>query len=187
MRVKLSALLLSVSVFLFGCKGSNDCLDQAVSFRNRLLESNGCSFRSEITADYGEKIYSFSMACESDSAGNVTFEVTEPDTISGICGKITSQGGAITFDDQILSFQSLTDGQITPVNAPWLVIKTLRSGYIRSCAEKDDGIEITVDDSYAEDSLRLIISLEDDLPDECEIYWKGRRILTVNIEEFAFL
>lgn len=187
MGVKLSALLLCVSVFLFGCKSSNDCLDKAVSFRNRLLESNGCSFQSEITADYGEKVYKFSMACTADKAGNVTFEVKEPESISGICGRITSQGGAITFDDQILAFQSLADGQITPVNAPWLLIKTLRSGYIRYCTDSKDGFEISVDDSYEENSLRLMVSFEDDVPDNCEIFWKGRRVLVIDIEEFAFL
>ena len=187
MRVKMSALLLCVSVFLFGCKSSNDCLDKAVSFRNRLLESNGCSFQSEITADYGEKIYQFSMMCTADKEGNVSFEVTKPDTISGICGKITSQGGAITFDDQVLAFQSLADGQITPVNAPWLLMKTLRSGYIRSCTDSDDGFEISIDDSYEENALRLLIDFDSDKPEECEIFWKGRRILTVDVEEFAFL
>lgn len=187
MRVKLSALVLCASVFLFGCKASNDCLDKAVSFRNKLLKSDGCSFRSEITADYGEKVFQFAMACTADNEGNVTFEVTEPESISGIGGKITAQGGAITFDDQILAFQSLTDGQITPVNAPWLLIKTLRSGYIRSCTDTDDGFEVSIDDSYEENALRLIISFENEIPEECEIYWKGRRILTVEIENFAFL
>ena len=187
MRVKFTALVLCVSLFLTGCKGANDCLDKAVSFRNKLLESNGCSFRSEITADYGEKIYTFTMMCNADKAGNMTFEVEKPESISGICGKITTQGGAITFDDQILAFQSLADGQITPVNAPWILIKTLRSGYIRSCTEDEDGFEIAIDDSYEENALRLIIELENNIPDECEIFWKGRRILTVDIEAFTFM
>ncbi len=187
MRGKLSALVLCVSVFLFGCKTSDNCLDKAISFRNKLLESNGCSFQADIIADYGEKVFEFSMSCAADKEGKVTFEVIKPASISGICGEITSQGGAITFDDQILAFQSLTDGQITPVNAPWILIKTLRSGYIRSCADTEDGFEISIDDSYEENALRLIIAFEDDIPEDCEIFWKGRRILTVEIEEFSFL
>lgn len=187
MRVKLSALMLCASVFFFGCKASNDCLDKAVTFRDKLLDSNGCKFQSEVTADYGEKVFKFSMDCTADKNGNVTFEVTEPASISGICGKIDTQGGAITFDDQILAFQSLTDGEITPVNAPWLLIKTLRGGYVRSCTDTDDGFEVSIDDSYEENALHLIISFEHDIPDECEIFWKSRRILTVEIEEFAIL
>ncbi len=187
MWVKLSALFLCASLFLFGCKASEDCLDKGISFRNRLLESNGCSFQSEITADYGERVYQFSMACRADKDGNVTFEVQAPESISGICGKITGQSSAITFDDQILAFQSLTDDQITPVNAPWILLKTLRSGYIRSCAEEDGGFALVIDDSYAENALRLNISFEENVPEQCEIFWKGRRILTVAIEAFAFL
>ncbi len=187
MRVKLAVLFLCVSMFLFGCKTSDDCLEKGIAFRNRLLESNGCSFQSEITADYGEQVYEFSMTCTADKEGNVTFTVNEPESISGICGKITAQGGAITFDDQILAFQSLTDGQITPVNAPWLLVKTLRGGYIRTCAEEDTGFTLGIDDSYAENALRLNILFEKNVPAECEIFFKGRRILTLNIEAFTFL
>ena len=187
MRVKLTAFALCVSVFLFGCKSSVSCLDKAVAFRNKLINSDGCSFQCDVTADYSEKVFKFSMACIADRNGDLTFTVVEPESISGICGKIDTQGGAITFDDQILAFQSLTDGQITPVNAPWLLVKTLRGGYIRSCANTDDGFEVTIDDCYAENALRLVITFDDDFPEYCEIFWKGRRILTVEIEEFTFL
>jgi len=155
--------------------------------RNKLLDSNGCSFRAVITADYGEKVYEFSMDCATDKEGNLTFLVTEPATIAGISGKISEKGGAVTFDDKVLAFQTIADGQVTPVTAPWLFMKTLRSGYIKGCTQDESNFLISIDDSYAENDLRLNITVEKNLPASGEIFWKGRRVMTVLVDDFVYL
>ncbi|MBQ8359465.1 MAG: hypothetical protein IJX37_06100 [Oscillospiraceae bacterium] len=162
-------------------------MDRAISLRNKILSSDGCSFRATVTADYGEQIYVFAMDCKTDKAGNLTFTVTEPATIAGITGKITGTGGAITFDGQVLAFQTIADGQVTPVTAPWLFMKTLRSGYLKDTSAAENGFEISIDDSYEEDVFQLCIRTEGEIPVFGEIYWQGRRVLTLTVENFAFL
>jgi len=186
MRLKVIAIV-CVILLLSGCNSANAPTERALALRNKILDSNGCSFHTAVTADYGEEIHTFSMDCEADKEGNLTFTVTEPNTIAGITGKITAVGGGITFDDKVLAFQSIADDQVTPVVAPWLFIKTLRSGYIRDCADSEDGYEVSIDDSYAEDALRLSIRVVNDLPVAGEIFWKGRRILTLLVEDFTYL
>lgn len=186
MRLRLAAIV-CVLLLLSGCKGSGDSLDRAVSLRNRVLQGNGCSFSAMITADYGEQIYVFKMDCKTDREGNLTFTVAEPATIAGITGKVSGSGGAITFDDKVLAYQTIADGLVTPVSAPWLLMKTLRSGYLKDAAETQQGFEISVDDSYAEESLQLRIRTAGDLPAFAEIFWQGRRILTLAVEDFTIL
>lgn len=186
MRVKLAAIL-CIAIILCGCKNSEDSLKEGMALRREILESSGCSFHSTVTADYGEKIYVFQMDCKTDKEGTLQFAVTSPDTISGITGKIDNDGGAITFDDKVLAFQTLADGQVTPVTAPWLMIKTLRSGYIRDAVATEEGFEVSIDDSYKEDALRLVIGVVGGKPATAEIYWQSRRILTVTVEDFVFL
>ena len=186
MRVKL-ATILCVAIILCGCGNASDSLKDGMELRRQILESSGCSFHSTITADYGEKIYVFEMDCKTDKEGTLQFTVTSPDTIAGITGKISNEGGAITFDDKVLAFQTIADGQLTPVTAPWMLMKTLRSGYIRDSAKTDVGFEISVDDSYEEDALRLNVLVKNGMPAEGEIFWQGRRILTVAVDDFAFL
>ena len=127
MRWKAVAIV-CVIFLLSGCKSANAPTDRVFALRSRILDSNGCSFHTTVSADYGDKIYTFSMDCVTDKDGNLAFTVTEPTTIAGITGKITVVGGSITFDDKVLAFQSIADDQVTPVMAPWLFIKTLRSG-----------------------------------------------------------
>lgn len=156
-------------------------MDRALALRGRILQASKCEFSIVITADYGDALYSFTMDCEADEKGNVVFTITKPETIAGITGVITADGGNLTFDDVMLAIPMLTDDQITPVSAPWILMRTLRGGYITSCA---DG-RVTIDDSYADDALTLDILLdEQDLPSVAEIYWKDRRILTLEIEAF---
>ena len=81
----------------------------------------------------------------------------------------------------------MADGEISPVTAPWLFIKTLRGGYIRGCTSGEDSYQIEIDDSYEENALRLNINIEKDLPAYCEIFWKGRRAIMVTVENFVLL
>ncbi len=140
-----------------------------------------------MTADYGEEVYKFTMQCSQDAEGNFTFTVTQPDTISGISGTISDQDGHLTFDDQILLFETICEGQITPVTAPWLVIHTLRSGYLAACGKDGENLKLSIDDSYRDDALHLDIWADSmSVPIRGEILWKERRVLTVDIRNFEF-
>ena len=161
-------------------------MDRALALRSRLL-AQGVAFDSEIVADFSDKIYSFGVHCDFDGQGNLTFSVTEPDTIAGITGKVSARGGKLTFDDQALAFPTLADGQLSPVSAPWVLIHTLRSGYLTSAGMEGDKVRIAIDDSYADNALHLDIWLdEENLPAHCEILWKGRRVLSMAIKNLRF-
>ena len=180
------AFLLSLFL-LCGCTRTNDGMEQAISLRDAIINGNGCTFAVTITADYQDKYYTFVMNCQSDSSGNVTFEVTEPESISGITGSISANNGKLTFDDHALVFSTLAEGQITPISAPWLFINTLRSGYIKGCAQEDSGLLLEIDDSYAENAIQLIIQIIADIPVFAEIIWQNRRIVTMKVEDFCIL
>lgn len=173
---------------LTGCGAGEAEIDRAMALRQKLLESSGCSFDAVITADYGDKIYTFTMACKADKTGDLTFTATDPETIAGISGKISDEKGHLTFDDQVLAFELLSEGQVTPVSAPWLVLHTLRGGYLSACGSDGENLRISIDDSYEDDAMHLDIWLDSsDLPVRAEILWKGRRIISVDIRNFTIL
>ena len=179
-------LLLTV-LLLCGCNGADDEMDRAMTLRSKML-ARGVSFETVITADYGDKLHSFSVSCVADEQGNLTFTVLQPEVIAGITGKITAAGGKLTFDDAALSFPLLADGQLTPVAAPWVLIKTLRSGYLTSCSREGELLRVAIDDSYEKNALHLEVWLSsEDIPLRCEIYWQGRRLLSMDVKNFTFL
>lgn len=172
-------------LFLTGCVSEKNEIERGMALRSRLLSAENCSFDAEIIADYGDNLYNFTLFCEANSSGDLTFVVKSPESISGITGKIDNEGGKLTFDDTVLFFDMMADDQISPVSAPWVFLKTLRGGYLTSAGMEDEFLRLTIDDSYAEDALQLDIWLgEGDIPVRCEILHDNRRILSLNVTNF---
>lgn len=183
---RLAAILLILTMFS-GCSKA-DGTGPGMLLRERLLSAAGCSFQAVVTADYGSSTYTFIMDCAADSDGNVTFTVVQPESIRGISGIIDHAGGKLTFDDKVLAFPLLADEQLTPVSVPWLLVRTLRSGYIGSGGADGEHYKLEMDDSYEEDPLRMDLWLDgDNLPIHCDFLWNNRRIMSAEIKSFAFL
>ena len=183
---KALSLLLTV-LLLTGCSETPKEMDRALALRTKLLQTSSCSFDAEITADYGDKLYTFGMACTADAKGNVTFQVTAPESISGITGQITREGGTLTFDDTALQFNLLADDQLSPVSAPWVLMKALRGGYMTSAGMEDGLLRLSVNDSYDDDALNLDVWLDsEDIPEKADICYDGKRILSIRVENVVF-
>ena len=170
---------------LTGCAGAKNEIERGMALRSRLLSAESCSFDAEITADYGDNLYTFTLSCEANSAGDLTFTVGSPESISGISGKMDSEGGKLTFDDTVLFFDSMADDQISPISAPWVFLKTLRSGYLTSAGTEEEFLRLTINDTYEDDALQLDVWLgEGDVPVRCEILYDERRILSLTVTNF---
>lgn len=186
--MKKCAVFLLLFLFLSGCTEPPDEMETGLELRSRLLQASQCTFTAEITADYGDKVHIFSMDCRTDPKGTVTFTVTKPDTISGISGSISETGGVLAFDDKALHFGLLTEKQLSPISAPWIVMKTLRSGCMVSAGTENDTVRLSIDDTYEKDPLRLDIWLNArNDPEHADILYDGRRILSVAVENFEIL
>lgn len=185
--MKRFGVLLIVCVMLMGCSGKDAELQRAMSLRAKLLASS-CAFDGEITADYGDEIYTFSVTCEGDSQGTVGFRVTAPESIAGITGIADQEGGKLTFSTTALAFPLLADDQLSPAGAPYILLKTLRGGYLTAANMEDGLLRLTIDDSYSDDAMQLDIWLNDaDQPVRAEILYDGRRILTMTVSNFQIL
>ena len=184
--MKKLAVLLIVLLFLGGCSGKQEELERAMALRAKVLTSAGCSFDAAITANYADRVYTFLMHFVCDGKGKLDFTVLEPESISGITGSVSDDGGKLTFDDTALAFPLMADDQLTPVSAPWIFLKTLRGGYLTSANTEEELLHLTIDDSYEEDALQLDIWLDgQNLPVQSDILYDGRRILTVQVSNFT--
>lgn len=184
---KLAALLFAVVIFT-GCTGKRDELDRAMALRAKLLACESCTFAVTVTADYGDATQTFGMDCQADNQGNLNFTVTAPETISGVTGKFERGEGSLTFDDVALEFPLLADDQVTPVSGPWILMKTLMGGYLTDCCIEEEYLRVAIDDSYEDDALQMDIWLSaDDVPVRGEIFYDGRRIVTMEITNFEIV
>ena len=185
--MKRIGILLLVVVLLSGCAGDSGQMDRAMALRGKIQQKE-VTFDAAITADYGDKVHTFAMECHGDIQGNLKFTVKEPESIAGISGTVSKGSGKLTFDDKILTFDILADDLISPVSGPWVLLETLRSGYLTSCSQEGELLRVAIDDSYEENALHLEVWLDSgDIPQRCEIYWQGRRLLSMDVKNFTFL
>ena len=184
--MKRAFALVLLALILSGCSRESKEIERGMALRRKLLAAESCSFDASITADYGDKLHSFAVTCQGDNRGNLTFAVTEPETIAGITGTVSNEGGKLTFDHVALQFDLMADDQVTPVSAPWIFLKTLRGGCLTSAGEEDGLVRLTIDDSYEDDALQLDIWLgADDQPVRAEILYGSRRILSLLVTNFT--
>ena len=128
------------------------------------------------------------MGCVTDPYGDISFTVLKPDSISGISGKLTGEGGKLTFDETALHFELMTEEQLSPISAPWIFLNTLRKGYITSVCSENNAIRLSLDDSFDENPLHLDIWLDsENNPKQADILYDGRRILSLNVINFEIL
>lgn len=186
--MKFFVTVILVFSMLCGCTAKDNPLEQTTALREELLEAEGCTFQATITADYESAIHTFAVSCSVDTVGTLNFTVTEPDTISGITGYISDDDASITFDDKVLAFQMLADGQISPISTPWLFLKALRGGYISGCSANNAGLCIYIDDSFREYPLQIEVYADvNTIPYHVDFIWQNRRILSLDIQDFVIL
>lgn len=183
---KIGCLLIMV-LCLAGCTETDKEIDAAMQLREQIL-SGESSFLSKVTTDYGDSMYVFSMECVMNHTGTLQFEMKTPDSLAGITGTISDDGGNITFDEKALYFPLLTDDLLVPASAPWILMKTLRGGYITAACSEENLLHLTINDSYADDALMVDIWLDEErLPVRGDILHEGKRILSIDIEGFRIV
>lgn len=180
------AIPLILALFLAGCQTSSE-LERGMALRSSVLKAEQTELDAKITASFEDRSGTFQLHCTFNKQGDMSFTVTAPESISGIQGTVSQEGGKLRFADTVLFFELLTDEKLSPVTAPWIFMKALRGGCITSACTENGQLRISVDDSYEDDALNLDIWCgENDLPQYVEILSDGMRILSIEVKNMTF-
>lgn len=173
-------------VCLTGCKGGESLLARGVTFRNQLISAGGCSFRALITADYGQEVQTFTLDCDADGEGMVSFCVVEPETIRDITGMVRGDEGTVTYDGLQLAFPLMVYDQISPVSAPALTVSCWLREFILSAGAFNQEYRVTYEKKIQEKVLLIDTYFEKDIPISAELCYNGYRIIHIQFTDFLF-
>lgn len=178
------ALLLAL---LTGCAGTETAQpsQKALNFRTALMDAGGCSFTAEVAADYGSRVYTFTLDCDYTVDGEAHLTVTSPETISGISATVSADGAQVEFDGASLDFGQMANGYVAPMAVPWLLGNCWLREYISNAGSDGELERITYLQGYNEAELTLDTWLDaEGTPVRCEVSWDGTRCLTVTLSDF---
>lgn len=181
---RLIALFVFV-VILCGCSENDARLSAVDQLRHMISQGSGVSFDAQVTAYYPDGEFTFSLRCDCEIPEKMDFRVIAPLSIKDIGGSIDLSGGSIKFDEVVLGFPLVSQYSLSPVCAPWMFIRALTDGYVRSSIRDDGGVFMVLVHALEGEEFRFDIKMSDkEIPESCEIYFDGQRILTLLISEF---
>lgn len=182
------ALAAGLCVTLTACGGEETSpVQEALSFRTDLLAAYQCSFTAQVTADYGERAYTFGLDCVYEPRNDrAELTVTEPESITGITATMEGTDGTVAFDGTALELGTLASGKTAPMALPQLLGQAWTGGYIDSQTAADSGFLVTYQVGYEQDALTVYTAFDEaGVPLWAEVYDEGICVLQAELSNFA--
>lgn len=127
MRKRTVCALMMTLCLLAACGGEagtgNNTDELALDIRADYLSMSGCTARMDVTADYGERVYTYTLDLSYQKDGDTTLAVVAPEEVAGVTARLSGEETFLEFDGVSLE----TRGR-------WTIPGSLRSARLRPCS-----------------------------------------------------
>lgn len=127
MRKRTVYALMMTLCLLAACGGEagtgNNTDELALDIRADYLSMSGCTARMDVTADYGERVYTYTLDLSYQKDGDTTLAVVAPEEVAGVTARAEREETFLEFDGV-----SLGD------RAAGTIPGSLRSARLRPCS-----------------------------------------------------
>lgn len=198
--LRLCPVILSIFI-TSSCSKTEDPQAEAIEMRHSYLSLSQATALCQVTADYGERVYDFSMvlvAERREEGLSTTLTLTEPASLKGISVTQTGTGqdSQLVWEDLVLETGDLNPEGLSPVTAIPLLLDTLERGFIHS---------VSLTEKHTAQGTQVLLELISKDPDAPtgtgqevvlwvdaesyglvggEIFQDGRRVVACTIENF---
>lgn len=128
-KVFFCALLLPVGL-LCGCTGEQEDNDLALQLRADFLDRTGCAGTMTVTADYGQRVYEYTVTFSGSETDGLSLVITAPEEAAGITATIAQGQTFLTFDGVQLETGPLNEDGLSPLDALPAIFAAMETGYI---------------------------------------------------------
>lgn len=138
MRKRVCALMMTLCLLLTGCSGgendgNNSADELALSIRTEYLAMTACSTTVDMVADYGQRVYEYTLSVSWQKNGETVLTVLAPENIAGITVRIENKTGYLEYEGASIETGALTADGLSPVEAIPAILDNIFSGYIAEC------------------------------------------------------
>ncbi|MCI8477428.1 MAG: hypothetical protein HFE97_03640 [Oscillospiraceae bacterium] len=136
------ALLLLLSACGGAGSSGNEAEQLALEIRTEYLNMTACTAALELTADYGQRVYQYSMDLNYQREGATTLTVTAPENIAGMTACLEEGETALEYDGLHMETGPLTQDGLSPIDAVPALLTSVREGFLAECVlEELDGVQ----------------------------------------------
>lgn len=138
-------LMMTLVLALTACggKGSGNEAEELLNrTRTRYLEMTGCTGHADITADYGQRVYTYGMDFSWQKDGETLLTLTAPEKVAGTSARIARGETALEYDGVMMATGPLDSAGLTPIDVIPALLEQTRAGYMAEYALEDwDGAQ----------------------------------------------
>lgn len=147
MRKQLASLLIPL-LLLAGCQGEAGTLpgggeltaeEEARQVRTEYLAAESCTGTAEVTADYGQRVYEFTLDFSWEKGGETVLTLTAPEDLAGLTARVAQGQSRLEFDGISLDTGELTGEGLTPLELVPALMEWIRTGFMAQCVYEDRG------------------------------------------------
>ena len=115
---------------LCGCVGESEDNELTLLLRADFLSRTGCSGTMDLTADYGQRVYEYTVDFSETEKDGLSMVITAPDEVAGITAHITDGQTALEYDGLQLETGPLNSDGLSPMDALSAFFTAMESGYM---------------------------------------------------------
>lgn len=191
MRKKRLSLLMIPLLVLTACQGGpaggeQTAAEAARLVRTEYLAAAGCGGTVEVNADYGARVYDFTLDFTWRREGESVLTVTAPEELAGLSARIQDGESRLEFDGVSLGTGDLTGEGLTPMELLPTVMEYVSGGYMAECVferlGERDALRVLFRDPEAEAGTGVECVQWFDQNTHallrCELTWDGTLVLS---------
>lgn len=129
---------------LGGCGGNGQQSEEALALevRTDYLAMSACSGTAEIRADYGQRVYDYTIDFTWQKEGDMVLTITRPEEVAGVTAVLRQGETLLQYEDVRLETGPVSPEGLSPVDSLPALLEYIRTGSITQCgSESLDTVE----------------------------------------------
>ena len=170
--------------------GGSEAEELALVIRGEYLAMTGCTAHMEVTADYGQRVYGYSVDIKGDLKSG-TMTVNEPENIAGTVLTWTDGETELEYDGAVLDTGALSQSGLSPADAMPAVLNACRNGTVVDCCSdtlEEQNVLYATLDAGNQDGCQVACWFQPEsyALARAEVLQDGQVVITLNFTEFSF-
>ena len=130
-------ILLALALSACGQAQGSQAEQLALEIRGEYLDMQGCTARAELTADYGQRVYQYTVDFRYVRDGESVMTLAAPENVAGVTARLDGESAVLEFDGTRLETGPLGEHGISPVQAPDTLLAYAREGFMAECGMEE--------------------------------------------------